>query len=167
MARNKYKQKKNNREVKRYKNSLGENREGLESTYIQDLSMLNGSDSFASSRNKITSSEIKEPVEKKSLSLVIEDWAKENIIGILITAILIPLLGWLIMNTIDIQKSNAVSEYRIEKMEEKLDSLSEEIPNEDNLCLEINNLKEDVNKLNTTDLEKRIDRLEVIIENMK
>lgn len=73
MARNKYKQKKNNREVKRYKNSLGENREGLESTYIQDLSMLNGSDSFASSRNKITSSEIKEPVEKKSLSLVIED----------------------------------------------------------------------------------------------
>lgn len=71
------------------------------------------------------------------------------------------------MNTIDIQKSNAVSEYRIEKMEEKLDSLSEEIPNEDNLRLEINNLKEDVNKLNTTDLEKRIDRLEVIIENMK
>ena len=71
------------------------------------------------------------------------------------------------MSVIDIQKSNAVSEYRIDKMEEQLDSLSGEIPNEDSLRLEINDLKEDINKVNSDDLEKRIDKLEIIIENMK
>lgn len=167
MARNKYRQKKNNKEVKRYKNSLGENREGLDSTYIQDLSMLNGSDSFAYGANKIKGAGKEEPIEKKSFSLVIQDWVKANAIGTVITMILIPLLGWLIVSVIDIQKSNAVSEYRIDKMEEQLDSLSGEIPNEDSLRLEINDLKEDINKVNSDDLEKRIDKLEIIIENMK
>lgn len=165
MARNKYRRRKTNNEVKRYKNSLGENSVSIESTYEQDTSMLVGSDSFRREPNLTGGFKGKEPVANKPWNLVILDWLKNNAAGIIVTAIALPVLGWMIGSIIDIQKGRAVSEYRIEKLEQNLDSLLKEIPNEDNLRLEIKNLKEDVDELELDELEKRINKLEIIIEN--
>lgn len=164
MARNKYNKKKSNAQVKQYKSSLGEGKDGIEVTYEQDTSMLRGSDSFLSGSNRIVASKEDEPVAKMPIGLRIKDWLKNNAIEITITVILIPLLFWVLRSIIDIQQARGISEYRIEELESDLKDLSDNVPDKAVIEMEIENLKDCIDDLDTEELEKRIDRIEYIIE---
>lgn len=158
MAKGKYKQKKSPSAAQRYRNSLGENNIGISETYKSNDSLLTGSDDFnydyGSRKDK------QEEVASKPLSLVISDWLRENLLSVVITAFLIPFFIWITRSIIDIQKEKAVIEYRIDKLEENVEKMSDDIPNKENIEFELDSLKEDISDINEEELENRIEKLE-------
>lgn len=158
MAKGKYKQKKSQSAAQKYRNSLGENYIGISETYKSNDSLLTGSDNFnydyGSRRDK------QEEIATKPFSLVIKDWLRENLVSIIITAFLIPFIIWVAASIIDIQKGRAVSEYRIDELEKYVENLVDDIPNKENIELELDILKENVSSIDEEELENRIESLE-------
>lgn len=153
MAKRKYRRKKEPIEVKQYKNSLGEKSVGLSETYKAGDSLLTGSDDFSYERQ----SREKEKVRRKPFPLVFLDWWKEN----WISAILVSVLSWGAISIIDLQKTKAVYEYRIEEIEKDIEKMSDAIPNKEVLELELKNLKDYIKNLDFDELEDRITELEI------
>lgn len=167
MSRAEHKRKKSRAERKRYKNSLGERGTGIDSTYEYTSGMLTGSDSFYNRRDEIPKREKDEPVEKKTLFASIHDWIKNNAIETVLTAIIIPIAVWLVVSVIDIQKENAVNEYRLGEIEKDIDNLSNDTPDKESLRLELEDLKESIDDLESKDLEIRIEKLEQSVSQYK
>ena len=160
MSNKDHKRKKNRAERKQYKNSLGERGTGIDSTYEYLSGMLSGSDSFFDRRDEIPQQDDNEPVEKKTIFASIRDWIKNNAIETLISIIGISVVTWLVANMIEVQKEQAINEYRLEQIEEDIDNLSNSIPNKESLQIELDNLKESIDDLEAQELENRIEELE-------
>lgn len=162
--RGKYREKKSPSEVKEYKNSLGQNGQGLNGTYKIKDSYLAGSDDISSeydSRYKDTK------IAKKPVSLAIGDWVKDNLASILVTAIIIPFSIWIVVSIFDIHEKQAVYTYRLDQLQSDLEDISESIPNKEVMELEISMLKEDVEELNMDSMDQRISVLEEKVEALK
>lgn len=161
MAKGKYKQKKSSSDAKRYRNSLGENTVGISETYKNSDSYLVGS---ADSPGDVSKIEEKEPpIGNKPISLILKDWLRDNWITTLITILIIPFSVWIIHSIFEIEKNDALRDYRIVELEKDIAELSDNIPNKESLQLELSILKDEVKDLNDQDFETRINNLEQIV----
>lgn len=165
MARGKYKQKKTAPEVKQYRNSLGQNKIGMEETFESNNSLLTGSDSFASEYKGERDKNI--PVAPKELSLIFRDWIKNNWVNVVVTMIGIPFIGWVAINIISLEKAQAVYEYRIDQLESDLTDVADDILDKDYIELQITDLKDDIEKFNMSNVQERISVLENQVESLK
>ncbi len=120
--------------------------------------MLNGSDEYSARYGeKIIE---KKDIRKKPVSLVIQDWVRENWITILITVILLPLLGWLIKSTYETNSQMAVYEYRMEVLEEQIADIPATVPNKDVIELKMEMLEQEIDDLNIVEIERKLSALE-------
>lgn len=164
-SRKEQRRKKTRPEVKYYKNTLGQNEVGMSGTYDTGDSLLTGSDKFRSGYRAQENSD--EPIKAKPWTLVVRDWLKQNWVPVLITAILIPFFIWIAKEAIEIRQEQAVYQYRLEKVDEKLSEVSDSIPDKNVLELRLNELKEDIGQVDVVSLNSRLSVLEQEIENIK
>lgn len=164
MSNKDYKRKKSRAERKKYKNSLGERGTGIDSTYEYTSGMLSGSDSFYNKRDEIPQQEMGEPVEGKSIAACIHDWIRKNAVETFLSVIIIPIAIWLVASVINMQREEAVNEYRIGQIEKEIDKLSDDIPNKESLEMELENIKEEINDLDVEELESRMEKLEQSVD---
>lgn len=107
-----------------------------------------------------------DPIRKKSVKYRIGDWIKEHIFPTIITTIIIAIGTVLISHTIQL----AVMEQKIEYLDEQIDALSSEAVDKDELELQLESLKKELENssaLALNDIKWQIKILEDKINSMQ
>ena len=158
MSSQRYRRKKSSQEARRYRINLGDNERNLSGTYENQDSMLNGSDEYSARySDKIIE---KKDIRRKPVSLVVQDWLRENWLTTLVSVILVPLLGWLIKSVNETNSQMAVYEYRMEVLEEQIAEIPATVPNKDVIELKMEMLEQEIDDLNIVEIERKISAIE-------
>ena len=163
----KHQQKKSIQQAHQYRTDLGSQSVGINGTYGTSNAYLRGSDEGIDNGYQ-SNSDL--PIAKKERTLILEDWLKEHWLSTLLTAIIIPISGWLIFNVFCSQKDIAVLQVRIQNAEDKLDDIKDTMPNKEALQIQIESIQNDLDNMDYSNIEKRLDEIEKEImdyDNMK
>ncbi|MFQ9516737.1 MAG: hypothetical protein ACLRZ9_13060 [Eubacterium sp.] len=162
MTKKKYGQKKTRQEVKAYRKFVQEQVPPTgEDFEVISLSTLQGSDDICEDIEDLNKCE---PVAKRSLRLTAQDWIKDNWTSVLITAILVPVMAFIIGNIYNLSVKQEVLkesvDRRIEYLEKDISNIKDNYEMKSSLELQISNLKEKISENNYDDINERLTILE-------
>ena len=149
----------------KYKNDLSKPGITVETTTNTANDFLIGSDEvydYGFDREVDNRKPIPAPMSKKLIK-----WIKENSILIIVTAILIPLLGWLANSVIQLRIQEAEIRTSLKYIEEKFTVIQDDVVTKERYNVEMKALSEDLEKVNIFNIDSLIRRVEVIEAELK
>lgn len=128
MSKKQCRKRKKNQQVQRLNKAI-KNNEVLGNTTVQGVASLSGSDESRGSfegNNKNN-----EKINGKPLKYIVADYVKEKgivpvIVGV-ICSIIIPVAGWSLLKTIEMDKNLAEQEIRLKRLEKDIEGFTEKL----------------------------------------
>ena len=163
MRKKQCRKRKKNQQVQRLNKSIKKNNEVLENTTVQGTVSLSGSDESGGSFDGYNNNN--EKINGKPLKYIVADYVKEKgivpiIVGV-ISSIIIPVAGWSLLKTIEMDKNLAEQEIRLKRLEKDIEEFTEKTPNKELIEYELNNLKAISKDIN--EFDKRLTKLEHLV----
>lgn len=170
MSKGKYRRKKSPVEAHGYCKMIENTTVKSDHTYLERTNFnLRGSDEI-SEEKVIEPDNSVQSVLPKPFRYHVEDWFKENIIGIVITMIIIPIFGFLIYNVINLNIKDTYVEHEIEEVRSDIESIKSNTVEKEMLNYKLDSLKKDMenqNKINELTVTNKLDSLKQEIETIK
>lgn len=169
MSNSQRRKRKKNQQVQGLNKAVGKITGAIENTTVQESTSLSGSDESEINLNEYNKNEKKEKICSKPLKYIISDFVKEKgigtIIGGFIVSIVIPVVGWSLSKTIEMDKNLASHEIRLNRLEKDVEGFTEKTPNKELIEYELNNLKTISKDIN--EFDKRLIKLEHLVSESK
>lgn len=169
MSKNQRRKRKKNQQVQILNKAIQKNNKVVENTTAKGTVSLSGSDEAWASFDEYNKNEKKEKINGKPFKYIVADYVKEKgivpVIVWIIGSIVIPVAGWSLLKTIEMDKTLAEQEIRLKRIEKDIEGFTEKSPNKELIEYELNNLKSISKDLN--EFDKRLTKLEHLVSDSK